>query len=90
MKDERFAGLSTEELADVWYSLGGAETRHPGAFSALADATMRELNGRLDAGLAPFLEARFRAFRLVDSREDAAGNAKSAAPAEPVRDNYPA
>jgi hypothetical protein len=77
MKDARFAGLSTEELADIWYALGGAETRHPGGFSALVDAAMHDLTARLDSNLAPFLEVRFRPYRLVDSREDADANAKT-------------
>jgi len=76
--DRRFAELSTEELADIWYALGGAETRHPGSFSSLADTTLKELNARLDSDLAPFLEARFRAHRLADSREDAEANRKNA------------
>lgn len=79
MPDGRFMGLSTEELADIWYALGGAETRHPGGFSTLVDAAMRELDSRLDANLSPFLEARFRKYRLVDSKEDAAANARAAA-----------
>ena len=79
MPDGRFMGLSTEELADIWYALGGADTRHPGGFSGLVDAAMRELDSRLDANLSPFLEARFRKYRLVDSKEDAAANARAAA-----------
>jgi len=78
MKDARFRGLSTDELADIWYALGGAETRHPGGFSALVDAAMRDLTDRLDSNLAPFLEVRFRPYRLVDSKEDALANAKAA------------
>ena len=34
MSDARFVGLSNEELADIWYALGGAETRHPGGFGS--------------------------------------------------------
>ncbi len=77
--DQRFSGLSTEELADIWYALGGAETRHPGSFSSLVDTTLGELDARLRDDLAPFLEARFRAHRLADSREDAEANRKNAA-----------
>ena len=77
MQDQRFHALSTEELADIWYALGGAETRHPGFFSDLVDSTMRELNSRLDANLTPFLEQRFREHRFVDSKEDAEANAKA-------------
>ena len=76
MGDGRFTGLSSEELADIWYALGGADTRHPGGFSELVDAALRELNQRLDTSLAPFLEERFRKYRLEDSKEDAAANAK--------------
>ena len=76
--DQRFSGLSTEELADIWYALGGAETRHPGSFSSLADTTLEELNARLGHELAPFLEQRFRPHRLADSREDAEANRKHA------------
>jgi hypothetical protein len=77
--DQRFSGLSAEELADIWYALGGAETRHPGSFSSLVDTTLRELNARLGDRLTPFLEQRFRAHRLADSREDAEANRKNAA-----------
>ena len=38
MSDARFVGLSNEELADVWYALGGAETRHPAGFGELVDS----------------------------------------------------
>jgi hypothetical protein len=77
MSDPRFIALSTEELADIWYALGGAETRHPGGFSALVDATLKELDGRLGNDLVPFLEPRYRPYRFVDSKEDAAANAKA-------------
>jgi hypothetical protein len=79
MGDARFNGLSTEELADVWYALGGAETRHPGGFSELVDTAMHELTDRLESRLAPFLEERFRKYRFVDSKEDAEANRKAAA-----------
>ena len=78
MRDVRFNGLSTEELADIWYALGGAETRHPGGFSVLVDVAIRDLTDRLGSGLAPFLEARFRKYRLIDSKEDAEANKKAA------------
>ena len=38
MSNARFVGLSNEELADIWYAMGGAETRHPGGFGELVDA----------------------------------------------------
>ena len=77
MTDDRFRGLSTEALADIWYALGGAETPHPGGFSDLVDGAVGELTARLEANLAPFLEQRFRKYRLVDSKEDAEANAKA-------------
>ena len=79
MADERFKGLSNEELADIWYALAGADTRHPGGFSGLVDTTMLELIARLDSELTPFLEQRFRRYRLADSKEDAEANVKAAA-----------
>ena len=78
MSDARFGGLSNEELADIWYALGGAETRHAGGFGELVDAALRELNGRLGNELASFLELRFRPYRFIDSKEDAAANANAA------------
>jgi hypothetical protein len=77
MSDPRFAGLSNEDLADIWYALGGAETRHPGGFGELVDAALRELNGRLGDHLPSFLEPRFRPYRFIDSKEDAAATAKA-------------
>jgi len=76
MTDHRFVNLSTNEIADIWYALGGAETRHPGGFSELVDATLRELDERLGEKLSAFLEPRYRAYRFVDSKEDAAANAR--------------
>ena len=78
MSDARFVGLSNEELADIWYALGGAETRHPGGFGELVDAALRELNSRLGNSLRSFLEPRFRPYRFIDSKEDAAANANAA------------
>ena len=77
MSDARFVGLSDGELADIWYALGGAETRHPGGFGELVDAALRELNSRLGDNLTSFLEPRFRPYRFIDSKEDAAANAAS-------------
>ncbi len=78
MSDARFVGLSDEELADIWYALGGAETRHPGGFGELVDSALRELNSRLGDDLSSFLEPRFRPYRFIDSKEDAAANAGAA------------
>jgi hypothetical protein len=83
MSDARFVGLSNEELADIWYALGGAETRHPGGFGELVDAALRELNNRLGDNLPSFLEPRFRPYRFIDSKEDAAANANAAVDAVP-------
>ena len=66
MSDARFVGLSNEELADIWYALGGAETRHPGGFGELVDAALRELNNRFGDNLPSFLEPRFRPYRFID------------------------
>ena len=78
MSDARFVGLSDEELADIWYALGGAETRHPGGFGELVDSALRVLNSRLGDDLSSFLEPRFRPYRFIDSKEDAAANAGAA------------
>ena len=83
MSDARFVGLSNEELADIWYALGGAETRHPGGFGELVDAALRELNNQLGDKLPSFLEPRFRPYRFIDSKEDAAANANAAVDADP-------
>ena len=83
MSDARFVGLSNEELADIWYALGGAETRLPGGFGELVNATLRELNDRLGDDLPSFLEPRFRPYRFIDSKEDAAANANGAVDAGP-------
>jgi hypothetical protein len=78
MSDARLVGLSNEELADIWYALGGAETRHPGGFGELVDSALRELNSRLGDDLSSFLEPRFRPYRFIDSKEDAAANVSAA------------
>lgn len=74
MTDIRFQSFEDGELADIWYALGGAATRHPGHFTPLMDAVATELIGRRGAGLNPWLAERFRAFRLADSREAAYAN----------------
>ena len=51
-------------------------TRHPEHFQKLMDACFQELLDRRGEGLNPWLEQRFRPFRLVDSKEDAAANLK--------------
>ena len=72
MSDRRFSSLEDGELADIWYALGGAAVRHPDHFQTLYDAAFNELLDRRGVeGLNPWLEQRFRAFRLADSREDA-------------------
>jgi hypothetical protein len=73
--DIRFDSIEDGELADIWYALGGAAVRHPDHFKPLTDAVLAELlRRRGEAGLNPWLEQRFREFRLQDSREDAAAN----------------
>jgi hypothetical protein len=74
MPDQRFQSFEDAELADLWYALGGAAVRHPDHFQKLMDACFSELLERRGAGLNPWLEQRFRAFRLEDSREDANAN----------------
>ena len=63
-----------EELIDIWYALGGAETRYPGGFGELVDAALRELHNQFGDNLPSFLEPRFRPYRFIDSKEDAAAN----------------
>jgi hypothetical protein len=75
--DIRFQSLEDGELADIWYALGGAAARHVDHFKPLMDATFTELLERRGEGLNPWLEARFRPFRLADSREDAETNLNS-------------
>lgn len=50
MADQRFSGLSDEDLADIWYALAGAEIRHTDCFKHLVDATIYELELRKGAG----------------------------------------
>lgn len=74
MTDIRFQSFEDGELADIWYALGGAATRHPEHFKPLMDSVATELLDRRGVGLNPWLEERFRPFRLVDSRDDARAN----------------
>ena len=85
MTDERFRGLSNEELADIWYALSGAEIRHTGRYEALVDATLHELEERLPQSLRRFLDERFKELRVIDAPEDAIANLKS----KPVVNNLP-
>ena len=78
MSDIRFQSLEDGDLADIWYALGGSAARHPDHFQKLMDECFKELVERREESLKPWLEERFRPFRLADSREDAAAN--SAAP----------
>ena len=71
MADIRFQSLEDGDLADIWYALGGATTRHPDHFKQLTDDALNELIARRGDGLNPWLEKRFRPFRLQDSKEDA-------------------
>ena len=74
MTDIRFQSFEDGELADIWYALGGAAVRHPEHFKPLMDSVATELLDRRGVGLNPWLEERYRAFRLADSREDAYAN----------------
>jgi hypothetical protein len=80
MTDIRFQSFEDGELADIWYALGGAAVRHPDHFKPLMDSVATELLGRRGVGLNPWLEERFRTFRLADSRDDACANAEAAEP----------
>jgi hypothetical protein len=74
MSDIRFDSIEDHQLADIWYALGGAAVRHPDHFQQLTDEVFSELLDRRGEGLNPWLEQRFRPFRLTDSKEDAAAN----------------
>jgi hypothetical protein len=78
MADIRFQSLEDGVLADIWYALAGVSTRHPDHFKQLMDDTMTELLARRGDGLNPWLEQRFRPFRLQDSKEDAGANVTAA------------
>jgi hypothetical protein len=77
MPDIKFQSLEDGELADIWYALGGAALRHPDHFQPLTDEVFAALLSRREDGLNPWLEQRFRPFRLKDSKEDAKANAES-------------
>ena len=83
MSDLRFQSFEDGDLADVWYALSGAAIRHPEHFKSLTDAVLDELVERRSEGLNPWLEQRFRAIRLVDSREDAEANRRVSPEASP-------
>ena len=74
MSDIRFQSLEDGDLADIWYALGGAAVRHPDPFQKLMDECLLELQDRRAESLKPWLEERFRPFRLADSKADAAAN----------------
>jgi hypothetical protein len=76
MADIRFQSFEDGELADIWYAIAGAAIRHPDHFQTLMDACFQELLDRRGVGLNPWLEQRFRGFRLADSRADAEANLK--------------
>ncbi len=87
MADIRFDSLEDGQLADIWYALGGAAIRHPEHFQPLLDLVFQDLLERRGTeGLNPWLEQRFRAFRLVDSAEDAAANLSISPEALPAVD----
>jgi hypothetical protein len=82
LADIRFQSIEDGDLADIWYALGGAASRHPDHFKPLMDASFTELLSRREAGLNPWLEQRFRPFRLADSKEDAEANMKTSPESE--------
>lgn len=71
MSDVRFDSIEDGDLADIWYALGGTAIRHPEHFKPLFDDIATELLDRRGVGLNPWLEQRFREFRLADSKDDA-------------------
>ncbi len=77
MNDPRFARLSNEEIADIWYALSGAEIRHTDRFQLLVDASLNELDRRMPDTLRAFLDERFLTLRRVDSREEASATLKT-------------
>jgi hypothetical protein len=77
MTSIKFQSLEDGELADIWYALGGSAARHPNHFQPLMDEVFAELESRREEGLNPWLEERFRPFRLRDSKEDAEANQSS-------------
>jgi hypothetical protein len=77
MADIRFQSLEDGDLADIWYAVAGSAARHPEHFQKLMDDCFQELTDRRGAGLNPWLEQRFRPFRLADSKEDAEANLKA-------------
>lgn len=87
MADQRFSGLSDDDLADIWYALAGAEIRHTDCFKHLVDATIYELELRKGAGVRPFLDLRFEHLRLTDVIEDATANQKSTTTCDPPVEN---
>jgi hypothetical protein len=58
-------------LADMWYALSAAAIRYPDHFQTLSDTCFQELAERRGAGLNPWLDERFRAFRQDGSKKDA-------------------
>lgn len=87
MADERFAGLSDEELADIWYALSGAEIRHTDCFKQLVDASIGELEVRKGTALRAFLDDRFGKLRLADASEDVNANRKPSTECDPHVDH---
>jgi hypothetical protein len=84
MVDTRFVEISDDDLADIWYALGGAAIRHTEHFKRLFDAVADELLTRLGVdGLQPFLNQRFHQYRLADSKEDILANISTPPGQEP-------
>jgi len=73
--DARFQGLGDDDLADVWYALTACAARHHDRFKALTDAVLDELLARRGRDCLAWLEQRFHAIRLADSKEGVQVNA---------------
>lgn len=65
MTDIRFQSFEDCELADIWYALADASSRHPGKFFGLANAILEELQERRGRTLHPWLEERYRPLALA-------------------------
>ena len=77
--DQRFSGLVPEERADIFTHWAAPRHATRVRFRAWSIPLLGNWMPGCGTISAPFLEARFRAHRLADSREDAEANRKNAA-----------
>jgi hypothetical protein len=84
MTDERFQGLTNDELADIWYALAGSDIRHPDCFKHLVDASIGELETRLGPAVRRFLDERFAKLRMTDVLDDVKANRKVTSECDPI------